>query len=330
MENIRPLDADSLANFLAGYDAGEALSWRAVSHGIENSNYFVSTVTGGGTRAEWVLTVLERPSNAGDAYVPLLDLCHEAGLPVAPVVRSLSGDAMATLRGKMAMLAPRLPGHHIEEPRVAQIEQLGRFIARFHGATINPGFAVPRYPRNQSWLRDRSSATRGHLPPAEERLLQGCVERVNHMLDRQDIKELPTGIVHGDLFRDNLLFDGPQLTGVVDFHHAAQGYLIYDLAVAANDWCNDPDGGLDAQRTAALVGAYHRTRPLTTLEQNYFPEFLLYASIAFWLSRLVVALRVDAAPPSRYKDPDEFMAIVADRKARAFRLDFLDSDARKA
>ena len=323
MNDIEPLDADSLAKFLARYDVGEPVAWRAVSHGIENSNYFVSTSAADAARAEWVLTVLEQPSNAGSAYVPLLDLCHLAGLPVARVVRTSAGGALQTLRGKTAMLAPRLPGAHIEQPTVAQVRQLGCFIGDFHRATVDPGFAVPRYPRDQRWLRDRASATGGLLPNSEQRLVRECVDRVTIMLDHRDIGELPTGVVHGDLFRDNLLFEGAELTGVLDFHHASFGYLVYDLAVAANDWCGAPDGALDRERAAALVTAYHRQRPLTKLEQHLFPGFLLYAGLAFWLSRLVVALRVDAAPPSRYKDPNEFKAIVAHRHTDALSINFL-------
>ena len=130
--------------------------------------------------------------------------------------------------------------------------------------------------------------------------------------------------MHGDLFRDNVLFDGPELTGVLDFHHAARGYLVYDLAVAANDWCNRPGGALDPERTAALVAAYHKVRPLTILEKGFFPGFLLYAALAFWLSRLTVALKTDTRSTARFKDPDEFREIVAHRNAHFFQIDFLD------
>ena len=111
---------------------------------------------------------------------------------------------------------------------------------------------------------------------------------------------------------------------MLDFHHAARGYLVYDLAVAANDWCNRPGGALDPRRAAALVTAYDSVRPLTVLEKCFFPGFLLYAALAFWLSRLVVALKTDTGSTARFKDPDEFKAIVADRNAHFFQIDFLE------
>ena len=323
MQTVTPLDARSLAGLFAHYDVGEPRRCEAASHGIENSNYFVTTHKGGSER-DWVLTLLERPSHAGSGYVPLLDLCRAAGLPVAPVVRNAAGETTATWLGKRAMLAPKLPGAHIDTPTTGQLETLGRLIAEFHRATARPHFEVAPYPRDQRWLRDRAASIRGRMAYTDERLVFDCVERVNGMLDRRDIRELPSGIVHGDLFRDNLLFDGAELTGLLDFHHAARGYLVYDLAVAANDWCNRPGGALDRERTAALTAAYHRVRPLTVLEKGFFPGFLLYAALAFWLSRLVVALKTDAGSTARFKDPDEFRAIVADRNAHFFQIDFLD------
>ncbi len=316
MRTIRPLNTETLKDLLARYDVGRLLDHRPASHGIENSNYFITTLKGG-ARSQWVLTILEQPSHSGSNYVPLLDLCHEAGLPVAPVVRNISGDAIESLEGKAAMLAPMLPGKHVDNPSVRQLEALGGFVAEFHRATSAPGFEVAPYPRDARWLRDRQAGVRGQMAHADASLVTDAVERVVDLLNRRDIAGLPAGVVHGDLFRDNVLFDGPTLTGVIDFHHAARGCLVYDLAVAANDWCSAPDGALDHGRAAALVGAYHRVRPLGRLEIDCFSGFLLYAAVAFWLSRLTVALRTDGNSAARFKDPDEFKAIVLDRRNKS-------------
>ena len=316
MRTIRPLNTEALKDLLARYDVGQLLNHRPASHGIENSNYFITT-SKDGTRSQWVLTILEQPSHSGSGYVPLLDLCHDAGLPVAPVVRNISGDAIESLDRKAAMLAPMLPGKHVGNPSVRQLEALGGFIADFHRATRAPGFEVAAYPRDGRWLRDRQAEVRGRMEYADERLVIDAVERVADLLNRKDVAQLPAGVVHGDLFRDNVLFDGPKLTGVIDFHHAARGYLVYDLAVVANDWCSGPDGALDPGSAAALVGAYHRIRPLTRLEIDCFSGFLLYAALAFWLSRLAVALGTDGNSAARFKDPNEFKAIVLDRRNKS-------------
>ena len=315
MRSISPLDRETLENLLARYDVGRLLEHRPASHGIENRNYFITT-SSDGERRDWVLTVLEQPSNAGSSYVPLLDLCHEAALPVAQVIRNVAGDAIESVDRKNAMLSPMLPGQHVDNPSVEQLRALGRFIGEFHRATRRPAFDMPAYPRNARWLRDHESAVRGRMADADAHLVADAVKRVGDMLDREDVAGLPPGVVHGDLFRDNVLFEGSVLTGVVDFHHAAWGYLVYDLAVAANDWCSDPDGQLDTGRAAALVDAYHQMRPLTRPELDRFPGFLLYAALAFWLSRLTVALDSDSNSRTRVKDPDEFRAIVTDRSVR--------------
>ena len=312
MRTVNPLNTETLKDLLARYDVGCLIDHQPASHGIENSNYFITALKDG-ARSQWVLTILEQPPHSGSSYVPLLDLCHEAGLPVAPVVRNVSGDAIESLDRKAAMLAPMLPGKHVDNPSVRQLEALGGFVAEFHRATRAPGFEVAPYPRDARWLRDRQARVRGQMPPADARLVSDAVERVVDLLGRKEVAGLPAGLVHGDLFRDNVLFDGSKLTGVVDFHHAARGYLVYDLAVAVNDWCSDRGGALDLERASSLVGAYHRGRPLDLLEVELFPGFLLYAALAFWLSRLTVALGTDGRSEARFKDPDEFKAIVTDR-----------------
>lgn len=318
MRTVSPLKTETLKDLLARYDVGRLLDHRPASHGIENSNHFITALKGG-ARSQWVLTILEQPSHSGSNYVPLLDLCHEAGLPVAPVVRNISGEAIESLDRKAAMLAPMLPGKHVDNPSVQQLEALGGFIARFHRATSAPGFEVAPYPRDARWLRDRQARVRGQMSQADASVVAGAVDRVVDLLSRKEVAGMPAGLVHGDLFRDNVLFDGPKLTGVVDFHHAARGYLVYDLGVAANDWCSVAGGGLDPERAVALVGAYRRIRPLTDLEIDCFSDFLLYSAVAFWLSRLAVAFGVEGNYTGRFKDPDEFKAIVVDRSALSFR-----------
>ena len=324
MRTISLLDRRALEDLLGRYDVGRLLDHHPASHGTENSNYFIAT-SKDGVRGEWVLTVLEQPSNTGSNYVPLLDLCHEAGLPVAPVVRNNEGCAIESIDGKKAMLSPMLPGAHIDHPSKDQLDALGRFIGEFHRATSAPGFEVPAYPRDARWLREREAEVGARMPDADARLVARAVERVADLLGARDVAELPSGLVHGDLFRDNVLFDGSKLTGVIDFHHAARGYLVYDLAVAVNDWCSGPRGALDRERAATLVDAYRRTRPFDRLEIECFAEFLLYAALAFWLSRLTAALGTDGEAEARFKDPDEFKAIVTDR-AKGSELTVLKAD----
>jgi homoserine kinase type II len=270
---------------------------------------------------EYVLTVLEQPANAGTALVPLLDACVAAGLPVPAVLRNRQGLAFADLDGKPAMICTRLPGQHVHNPTQRQIEALGRFIARFHLTCSVAVPDVPPYPRDMAWLRRGEDACRGHMPFGAADLMTRTRQQLTHALGRADVTSLPTGTIHGDLFRDNVLFNQWGLAGVLDFHHASHGHLIYDLAVAANDWCTDISGALNPERTLALLRAYHDIRPLQRQELWHFPVFALYAALAFWTSRLVVTLDQRRGRAVRANNPEEFERIVRQHQAHFFYLD---------
>lgn len=386
MNAVTQLGKADLRRLLRRYAVGELVHHWPAAHGIENSNYFLRTRLDGAVR-EWVLTVLEQASYAGGVLVPLLDLCHASGLPVAPVVRNAAHGTHETLNGKTVLLTPRLPGEHPVTPSSAQVKALGNAIAKLHLATSRPTFATPPYPRDEAWLRREAGSAHRHLrrsrtaiqpagansslpvadevtdaeaqddgakvlppdkagaspsrghhalrpegpspgqsPPASEPdadvlLLDALHGNATETLRRAEANRLPKGVIHGDLFRDNVLFEGDRLTGLLDFHHAAVGYLIYDLAVAANDWCSLPDGRLKASQANVLLAAYHRLRPLTDTELAAFPDFMAYAALAFWLSRLSAASKAQSGLPVRVKDPNEFRRIGADRAARRFSVE---------
>ena len=124
------LDQDTLEETLTRYDVGALVRYWPAPNGIENSNYFIRTLAGE-LKREFVLTILEQPSNSGPAYVPLLDACRDAGLPVAPVLRNRAGSAFDSLNGKPTLLTPRLLGRHVYNPTVKQVQALGRFIAKW-------------------------------------------------------------------------------------------------------------------------------------------------------------------------------------------------------
>lgn len=314
------LDLLRLEALVADYALGELVRYRPATAGIENSNYFLTTRKAGRQR-QYVLTLLERPSNAGDALVPLLDSCVAAGLPVPGVVRATGGRAFSELEGRPAMVCPRLPGRHVYNPTQRQVEALGRFIGNFHLATAAADLELPPYPRDLDWLRSHADACRGQVGYRVSELLTSVRQQVAAALRRRDVAALPAGPIHGDLFRDNVLFNEWGLSGVLDFHHAAHGYLVYDLAVAANDWCTEDNGALDPERTLALLRAYHAVRPLTRQELWFFPVFALYGALAFWTSRLVVALAQRQGSSVRANNPEEFQRIVEHHQAHAFYLD---------
>lgn len=315
MNAITHLDRKDLEGLLDGYDLGALMDYRRATLGIENTNYFVRTQRRG-TDSHWVLTILEQPSYGGDLLIPLLRLCQEAGLPVAPVVATRAGRPHEWLNGKAVLLTPMLPGAHPDAPTKNQIKALGGTIAQLHRATAQLPLATPPYPRDPAWLKRRAAAVRPHLAATDAQLLDACLRATLQALRQAEAAALPCGLIHGDLFRDNVLFEGENLTGILDFHHAAAGYLLYDLAVAANDWCNHADERLNETHSGTLLAAYSQVRSLTPAERGAFPAFMCYAALAFWLSRLAAAIQARQGSAVRVKDPDEFRRICADRLAR--------------
>lgn len=313
MNSVTELDEQRLQALVAQWRVGRVSQWSAVPLGIENSNFFVD-VEHQGAVERLVLTVLEQPSNAGAALVPLLDACVAAGLPVPAALRTPAGEAFVALDGKPVMLCRRLPGEHPERPVAEQVFQLGDFLGRFHRATATLAPPPPEYPRNLDWLERHAAACRELLSPGPAALLDETTAGVRRLLNSPAAAALPQGAVHGDLFRDNALFEGPRLTGVLDFHHASRGWLIYDLAVTANDWCTRPDGTWSGARLRALLDGYQRSRPLDEAELRLLPDFSRYGALAFWLSRLTAELKRRRGEPVRVKDPAEFQRILEQRR----------------
>ena len=320
MNAITQLDLLHLEETIARYDVGELVRYWPATSGFENHSYFVRT-TRDGREHDYTLTVVEHESSAGGPYVSLLDVCMDAGLPVASVIRNRDGEPYDTLDGSAMLLAPRLPGRHVYNPTVKQVQALARFIARFHIACAGASFRMPPYPRGAQWLNEQFAAVRSGIGYGRSDLLAESVTRITSMLERGDVHELPTGIIHADLFRDNVLFNERGLTGVLEFHRAAEGYLIYDLAVAANDWCNDANGILDPERTLALLRSYQAIRPLTRHELWFFSGFTLYAALVFWLSRLSFATQPELTADVRFNSPEELQRIVEQHSAHFFYLD---------
>lgn len=320
MNAVTQLAEEALEETLSRYDIGQLKRYWPAAGGIENSNYFVLTELAQRSR-EYVLTIMEQTPNAGQDYVAMMEALADNGLPVPVPLKNLAGMPIDHVMDKSAMLQHRLPGQHTYNPTGAQIQALARFTARMHQAMNRSAIELPQHPRQIAWLHQCLGLLDGKVAYADRVLAQDTCAKVEALLARQDVQTLPSGMIHGDLFRDNVLFSGNDLCGVIDFHHASSGYQIFDLAVAANDWCNDSAGQLNSERTLLLLKTYHSIRPLTPAEIWFFPTFTLYAALTFWLSRLTVAVRQQQGAALRNKNPDEFRRLVAQHSRHAFYID---------
>ena len=299
----------SLDTYLRAYDLGEIQRVWPASHGIENQNYFVEALKDE-HHSTFVLTIMREVSFAGDSYVPMMRYLDKLGLPVASPLSNTEYKAITKVDDQHCLLQQRLSGQHPVNPTLKQIQALARFTARIHQSSVGWDVCLADYPRGNTWLNTQADIVREHLAYSDRAFLDDNLRQTASMLSRGDAQNLPRGLIHGDLFRDNVLFNERGLTGVLDFHHAATGYFMYDLAVTANDWCNDASGFLDPDRTIALLRAYNEIRPLTDSEVWLFPMFSAYAALVFWLSRAAVVVHSQTDDSLRTKDPDEFKRIL--------------------
>ena len=321
MAVITKLSSEIITDALKQYNLGVLRRFKAADDGIENTNYFVTTAQANGTLRELVLTLIEHDDAEQRASMfAILKASTEHGLPVPKVMSTATGQPEGKIESKPVLICECLDGTHVAHPARRQCAAIGRFLARFHLANVGVHDGVLPYVRDVLWLEQKTAQVIEGIGWVDRQLLEEVLGHVTVLLARNDVSKMPQGVIHADLFRDNALFNEYGLSGVVDFHHAGVGYWLYDIAVAVNDWCRNDDR-LDTERALALLSAYHGIRPLTRMETICFSEILLYAALAFWLSRLRVALRTDLMPNYPVKDPAEFGQLVSTHYRRPFRLD---------
>src|SRR5690606_38168397 len=306
MSVFTPLERPELEVFLAPYGLGRLRDFQGIAAGSENSNFFVSLEQG-----EFVLTLVERGPVADlPFFIELLDVLHDAGLPVPYALRSADGEALRSLAEKPALLQPRLSGKHVQQANAHHCQEVGRLLARIHLAT----HAQPierRSDRGLDWMLAEGPSQALKLPAADVPLLRDALAEIAALKPR--IAGLPRANLHADMFRDNVLFDGNHLAGVIDFYNACSGPMLYDLAICLNDWCSEADGEIDGARARALLGAYAALRPFTAAEVELWPAMLRVACVRFWLSRLIAAESF-AGQEVLIHDPAEFQRRLAQRQ----------------
>jgi homoserine kinase type II len=297
-----------LKTFLSKYDAGELVSFSGISDGIENTNYFVNTTLG-----RFVLTIFEHHSFEEMRYY--LNLMHHLAdhqVPSADPVADKQGNYLKLFKDKPIALVERLSGHSIAKTTTKHCEQLGTAMGKMHAAGLSFSECQPN-PRGPAWCQRTALKIIEKISSDEQQVLDDEV----HFQKEKRHAHLPRGVIHADLFRDNALWDGNEgnetFSGIIDFYYSCDDVLLYDLAVAANDWCLNADFGLNRDKVIALLTQYNIYRPLRDNEQEYWPAMLRAGALRFWLSRLQDKHFPRPGELVHTKNPDEFKAILIDR-----------------
>ena len=309
------LNEQAIHAILSAYEIGSLKKFAPVSSGIENTNYFLWTSASGSDLAwsEWVLTIFE---NLEEKSMPffnqLTGYLHSHGFLVpAPVIDIQGRDVFhvsSNISPKFGVIVPRFKGEAVLFPDISECAVIAKYTARMH--LVLEGFPIERpVEHTLEWCRDMVVLLKPSLASEDQSLLACALER--YLDYEQKIAACSSGIVHGDLFRDNVLFEKKEISGVIDFYHAGKSAFLFDLAVIANDWAvnfdtlpslfsehSDADNSLDfydqkqldliydEQKLNVLIHAYDSVKPLSEAEKKAWPRFLELAAFRFWLSRL--------------------------------------------
>ena len=290
-----------LVSFLKAYPVGELIGHQGIGEGVENTNYFVDTADG-----RWVLTLVER-LNHDDLpfFLGLMTHLASRGYPSAMPMRTRQGANLTTLNGKPAAMVRRLTGQSVLFPTVSQCQAVGRALGELHLAGLSfEGRAINT--RGADWRRATAEALMLKTDVEQRTLIESELAAQATL----DWSALPQGVIHADLFRDNVLFVDERLTGVIDFYYACTDALAYDLAITLNDWCVDPDGRPNPARWQTMSLAYRSARELTATERKAWPLVLRAAALRFYLSRLYDWTFPREGDVVHVKDPAQYRRIL--------------------
>ncbi len=308
------VERDDLVAFLNDYSVGELVSYQGISDGIENTNYFVTT-----SKGEYVLTLFEQHTFGELAYfLDVMTFFYMNDIPSAHPEADSQGQYLKKLCGKPAALVVRLPGKGVNTTAtVEQCAQIGDVLAEMH--IVGQSFQSRRpSERGSDWRQQTAQQLLSKLDDDRASILK------NELAYQQGYAtlELPEGVTHSDLFRDNALFEGNKLSGIIDFYFASDEYLLYDLAVAVNDWCVGEDGLPENDRYQSLMKHYLQKRALTESEQANWNMVCRAAALRFWLSRLQDQLFPREGELTQIKNPDAFLTILKYHREHPLTLDF--------
>lgn len=296
MAALTTFSTAALERYLIMFDLGELISVQPIAEGIENSNYFLSLRKEETT--EYVLTIMEELSFAEVPFFnKVLAHLHQHGLPVAAPKHTLDGMTSTIFCGKPAFLFPRLPGTHLDLIEEKHCFEIGEFIAASHLALESLRERRDN-PYTAAWMRETLNQLDPRIPPGI------AVELENYIAEYEPLQnlELPAGLIHGDLFQDNALFEDGSLTGVIDFYHACHDFLVQDLAIAINDWCVTASDRIEPTLQTAMISGYESVRRLEKDERKVLAPIQRASAARFALTRFL-----SGDPP--LKDPGAMLRL---------------------
>ncbi len=292
---------EDLEAFLADYDLGEVLSFKGIAEGVENSNFLLQT-----TRGSFILTLYEKRVNPCDLpyFLALMEHLADRGIACPLPIHGRDGLALRSLRDRPAAIVSFLEGLWPKRIQPFHCQELGRAMARMHVA----GSSFEQYRPNDlsvhGWRALLDNCREGG-----DRVRPGlCCELARELdwLEANWPEDLPTGVIHADLFPDNVFFRGQRLSGLIDFYFACNDAFAYDIAICLNAWCFEPDNAFNVTKARLLLQAYRKERPFSPEEVAALPLLARGSALRFLLTRLYDLLNHPPGALVRPKDPLEY------------------------
>jgi len=304
------LNKQEVIDFLADYDVGELEDFSYVPGGITNSVYFVDT-----NKQRYILTVFEELSDKDlPFYISLTDHLSAKNFPCQVTLADRQGEQIKHLHHKPAVLKNFLPGDTIDQAQAEHCIAIANALGQIHTATADFPLDMIN-PRAANW-RDETAKILLEVLPSPLKEMLNDEWRYQQQLDGIN---LPSGLIHADLFRDNAIFENGQLTGIIDFDYACNDYLLLDVAITVNDWCFY-QGEFKPDLYQAFIQAYQDVRPFTEEEKQNWSAMLRRAALRFWLSRLYDQNFQASSDTLHKKDPEEFQKIIEFHRQRQLTL----------
>ena len=295
--------AEDLAEFLKGYDIGELLSYKGIAEGVENSNFLLHT-----SKGAFILTLYEKRVAVDDLpyFLSLMAHLAERGVRCPQPARNRKGEVYSELAGRPAAIINFLEGVWPRRPNAAHCTGVGEALAKMHLAGHDFGMARPNALAVRGW-RPLFDAAAPRADELQHGLRAFIEAELDHLESNVWPKNLPAGVIHADLFPDNVFFLGERVSGIIDFTFACNDMLAYDVAICLNAWCFESDYSFNVTKARAFLNAYGRERQLSDAEQNALPLLARGAALRFLLTRLVDFLNVPPGALVRPKDPIEYV-----------------------
>ena len=295
--------ADELAAFIGQYDIGELLSYKGIAEGVENSNFLLHSSAG-----YFILTLYEKRVARADLpfFLGLMTHLASHGINCPQPLKNRNGETLSTLAGRPAAIINFLEGIWPRKPTAVHCAGVGRALAKMHLA--GQGFAMSRANAlSVSGWRPLFEQAASRADEVQHGLRAFIGAELDHLEGNVWPTNLPLGVIHADLFPDNVFFLGENVSGLIDFTFACNDMLAYDVAICLNAWCFESDCSFNVTKARAFLNAYGRERALTEAEQHALPLLARGAALRFLLTRLVDFLNVPEGALVRPKDPLEYV-----------------------